>query len=359
MKISMDSIKCSKAYENGYSMIKYMQLDFTGKCNSNCKGCCGWRNHTGTEMPYEKALEILNATLGEMNIKEIFLCCQAEFTLYSHCLDVINHIEDNYKNVIMRQDTNGIYIPDGFIDRMNSLKNNYYDLSVSFWGGSKDEYKEYHGANNFDKVKNNIKRYLEEIKNPRVTFRFSTVFWNEEQFESALNCIKDICEEYNKSVKILNTISPEDVLEYTTDKNEIVVYRRCSYYEIPVEDDFNDDTYGVIREKTKIDETGKKIKYKEQMITKDWNGLRKPLDTDNNCFFLNRSMLIRIDGGVAGCLGTNDYHENDLGNIFDQPVTAEWFKKIYTSEKRKKQQLLNATTGAFACCHKCISRICY
>lgn len=358
----MDNIKCTKAYENSYSLLQYAQIDFTGKCNNNCIGCSGRLNHTGTEIPLDKAKEVLDAVLAGMNIREIFVACQAEFTLYSHCIDIIDYIEDNFKNVTVRQDTNGIFIPEGFIERLNSLKNIRYDLSVSLWGISEEGYLKFHRTNNLETVLNNIRRYLKEISNPNVVFRFSVPYWDENQFQSTISAIRSLCAEVGKEVQVTNTARIADVMPHNSTANSVAVYARCSFFDEVVPMDYCDDTLGRIYTetvKTVKDGVTTETEQKRQVICKDWNGIRKPMSTDNNCSYLNNILLIRVDGGIAGCLGTTNYKEHDLGNIFDQPVTTDWFKKIYTSEKRKRQCELNATTGAFEACHRCISRICY
>ena len=358
----MDNIKCTKAYENSYSLLQYAQIDFTGKCNNSCINCCGKFNHTGTEMPLDKAKEVLDVVLAGMNIQEIFIACQAEFTLYSHCIDILDYLENNFKSITVRQDTNGILIPEGFIERLNSLKNIRYDLSVSLWGGTEEDYLKFHRTNNLETVLNNIRRYLKEIVNPNVVFRFSVPYWDEDQFQSAISTIRSLCAEVGKEVHLTRSAKVSDVMPHNSVAKTVVVYTRCSFSDVTVPADYVDDYTGKLYTeivKTVKDGVTTETEQKRLVTCKDWDGIRKPILSGNNCIYLNRMLLIRVDGGVASCLGATNYKEHDLGNIFDQPVTVDWFKKIYTSEKRKRQCELNATTGAFEACRRCVSRICY
>lgn len=356
IKLDASNLIHPKSLNFGTSNLRYAQLDFTGKCNANCRSCCGLPNHGYADWPFEKACEVMSVIFKDVHLRELYLSCQAEFSLYDYNIDVIDFADNSFKDVILHQDTNGIYIPEGFIEELNSIKNVVYDLSVSLWAGNKDDYIKFHGVDKWEQVTANIRRYLTEVKNPNVCIRFSTPFWDAEQYTAAESFIKNTVKETTgKEVDVITGVDASTPYDYSTYSEKVALMKRASYGWEDVDAANVDKSDGPTYE---IEENGEK-KLKQLIIRRD-SGLVKPIIYKNNCNILDRILIIRANGDIVPCLNALDKgKEYMLGNIFEQKVTYEWLKQCYNSEERKRQIKDNCTKGAFYFCEQCTSRVCY
>lgn len=363
MRISLDNIKPAKYYDDSLAHINYLQIDFTSKCNANCVDCCGIQTRRErNEIPFDKACEVLDATLGEMNLKKIFVACQAEFTMYEHCVDVIDYIEDNFKGVTIYEDTNGIKIPEYFIERLNTLKNNRYNLSVSSWAGTKEDYIKYHGHDYFERVMNNVNTYLDSLKTENVTLGFSSIFINDEQHKNALDNLESIVRSKGKKVDYITDLNEYTSFAHNTLADSVYILKRPSYFYRYIEDgEDKSKLEGEVHTKIEPDpKTGEDRLVWKELFLKDFEGhIISPLPMAGNCNILNEALLVRPDGDIACCMQLTNNPEYALGNIFDHKVDFEWLRSVYNSDKRKEQLRLNATSSISEQCEHCVSRRCF
>lgn len=354
IELNVKNIVHPKSFNYGLSVLRYVQVDFTSKCNAACLNCCGIPNQVKEDWPFEKAIEVLDVALGDLSMKNIFLDCNAEFSLYNYAIDVIDYIDDTFKEVTVHQDTNGIFIPEGFIERMNTIKNSWYDLSVSFWAGDEEDYRKYHGNTQWSKMLSNVRRLLSEIKNPRVAVRFSTPYINTEQFEKTQAILSDIVKETTgKNLQTITDIKQDTPRMFGTAAPAVAQYARNSFQWCDVTEPAN-LSYGPVRY---FDENGEK-KLKQLQVRDINNNVRPVVPFYNNCPLLN-TLIFTAKGDVAPCLGTDKLVS--LGNVFGQKVTLEWLENVFNSEERKREIYDNCYSkeGAFSYCKDCTSRISY
>lgn len=352
MYLDVSKIRHSKEVADPVQTMSFLQVDFTKKCMNTCMNCGGML--TGYEVPdwpIEKVIEVLDTALGEMSLKTAFLDCEAEFTMYPHAVDVIDYIEDNFSNVLMVIDTNSTVIPEGLIERLNTLSRNQLYLSTSLWAWDRDSYEKYEGSFLFDTVIKNIKTCLTQINNKNVTYATSIVYWNEEQFNNTCQLLCKIITDCGKEpVLVRDGMFSVDVLSSAGTKVPVVIKK--SYGTVPVDDDFNDDTNGPIFH-------DRFQNRKVQLIVKDASGVCiAPGGVRNNCALLGKSLIVKFTGDVMPCIGTiglDSYKEGSIGNIYEQKVNFDWIKKITHSQKYKAMQWRNVHDYAFDQCKKCVS----
>ena len=156
-------------------------LYLTDVCNFNCSGC---RRQT-IEKPIHKEidLELVQRILQAYPTLEGFcIAGYGEPTLAKHFPEVVNYLLDNDKYVGII--TNGTYH-----ERLLQLKKAPNYISISLYGYNGDQYKEYVGANLFDKIIVNFKILKERFGN--VGFSY---FLNKDNYKR-LDKVLVLCDE--------------------------------------------------------------------------------------------------------------------------------------------------------------------
>lgn len=309
--------------------MNYASLTFNSKCNGNCINCCG-QIINQEDMPLEKIKEILYVVIQGMRVKKIYPSCLAEMTLIPYVNDIVKYINDiRIPNLMVSQDTNARFIPEGFIEVVNNCDFSYH-ISISLWGYNKESWEENQGVGSYEKTLSNIETYLKELKNPPT---FSFPYITEEQYSKTLKFIKDLCGKYGYKTEVLKENDNRVLaIEKIKDEGNIPIYIRR--YSVHIED--YTDVY-----------------------TK---GIKMDFIPFNNCDNLFQGISIDSLGYIYPCTGMYRKEEHILGNVNDySPFTYKDFLTIIHSEKAinyiKKNFSLN---GEFACslCEKCSTRIC-
>lgn len=302
-----------------YSLV----TNITDRCNRNCENCCGLKKKSNTDMPFEKLKEVIKAVLIDGNVKVFYPTCVAEGTLYPHIVDMIKYIDSfKKKSLIVREDTNAGFIPDGFIDAINSVGYTF-DLSCSLWAWDKKSYKELMGGD-FDDTMNNIDIYLKKINHP---ISFGTPFINEEQFTKTSEVIKNIVE---------------------ANGQKLVITENGGDYVLK---DYHDRGFCTLYKRNYISTT--------ELVTPEG---KKDCIPYNNCDALYKILNIALNGDILPCMRFSQECRVNIGNINDySPFTWESVREIYNSEKAMKYWHDNYTPNCFAFdeCSTCISRVCY
>lgn len=306
----------------------YASLSFNSKCNANCKDCCG-EIINGPDLPLEKIKEILNVTIQGLRIKKIYPSCLAEMTLIPYVNDIVKYMEEIHTpGMAVSQDTNARFIPDGFIETLNSLTFSYH-LSISIWGWDEESWNSLQGKGSFEIVVKNIRRYLKELKYPPT---FSFPYITEEQYTKTLAFITELCKEAGYPVQTVTTqYSDAQSLAAIKSVGIVPIYIRKYSQHIA------DVTY-VFNEQKKLD-----------------------FIPFNNCDNLFQAMTVDSLGNIYPCTGLYRHPEAVLANVNDySPFTYKDMIDILHSEKAMKYLHDNYTPGKFTCdlCKTCSARIC-
>lgn len=308
--------------------MNYASLSFNSKCNANCKDCCG-EIINKPDMPLEKIKEILNVTIQGLRIKKIYPSCLAEMTLIPYVNDIIKYMEEIHTpGMAVSQDTNARFIPDGFIETLNSLTFSYH-LSISIWGWDEESWNSLQGKGSFETVVKNIRRYLKELKYPPT---FSFPYITEEQYTKTLAFVTELCKEFDYPVKTVTTqYSDAQSLAAIKSAGIVPIYIRKYSQHVA------DVTY-VFNKQKKLD-----------------------FIPFNNCDNLFQAMTVDSLGNIYPCTGLYRYPEAVLANVNDySPFTYKDMLDILHSEKAMEYLHNNYTAGKFVCdlCKTCSARIC-
>lgn len=323
--------------------IQQAATTFNATCNSHCLHCSG--AVTGeAEMPIEKAKEVMNMILYEMRIKDIFIACSAELTLYSNLLELVRFCDKEYLPYTrITQDTNARLIPAGFIEALNSMRN-WWTISISLWGGNSEEWQTYQGKGDWENQVRNIERYLTELKIPPA---FSMPAITDEQRESTLAFI--ISEVEKCGLKWVIDTDPNS-LSYKRYKELGIVPINIRKYR----------GYAGSNEDKEADEngTGYYIHSRESAGTVEEN-IYKDM---NNCHFPYNSFFCDSSGYVYPCINENNNRESAIGNVNDySPFNMKAYYEMMHSEKGIAFWKNNFIPGKFPCetCRNCPSRNAY
>lgn len=308
--------------------IHYASLTFNSKCNASCQDCCG-EIVNKPDMPLEKIKEVLNVAIQGLRIRKIYPSCLAEMTLIPYINDIVKYMEKiKIPGLIVSQDTNARFIPEGFIDTLNSVTFSYH-ISISIWGWDSESWNKYQGKGSFEKVTENIRRYLAELKYPPT---FSFPFITDEQYEKTLEFVNGLCAGYGYKTEVVTENSDAPEMTAIKDSGIIPVYiRKYSQHR----------TDGLVD----VYSGGKKIEY-------------IPF---GNCDNLYQALTIDSLGNIYPCTGMYRRPFAVLANVNDySPFTYKDFLDIIHSEKAMKYLHDNYTAGNFACelCKTCSGRIC-
>ncbi len=316
--------------------IQQAATTFNATCNANCF-CCSGAKTGEAEMPIDKAREVMNMILYEMRIKDVFIACSAELTLYSKLLELIEFCDKEYLPYTrITQDTNARLIPEGFIEALNSMRN-WWTISISLWGGNAEEWQKYQGKGDWEKQVENIERYLTELRIPPA---FSMPAITDEQRESTLSFITRTVEKCG--------------LKWAVDCNpNSLSYRRYKEQGIvPVN----------IRKFRRYDGTETSEDYfvssRESAGTVEKNIYRDM----NNCHFPYNSFFCDSSGYVYPCINENNNRESAIGNVNDwSPFNMASYLEMIHSEKGMAFWKNNFIPGKFPCetCRNCPSRNAY
>lgn len=304
--------------------ILLLIVNVTSRCNRNCVNCCGEYVKQDKDLSFDKLKEIIDACIVQGNIKLFYPSCTGETTLYPHCTDIVRYLNSiNKRDLLVRQDTNAGFIPDGFIEAINDA-GYYYDLSVSLWAGDAVSYRELQGGD-FDATVANVRRYLKEIKHP---MSFSAPYMNEEQFSGAERLIRSLCNEVGRELVVTEN-GNEDLLHGYHLDGKCTLYQR---------------------------------KYLTPAGLTSNHGTHFPLSFGNNCDSLYKSLIITHEGDILPCIRFAQKKTYKLGSVFDyQPLKWSDIVAIYNSDKAKEYWHNNFSAGnvAFKECRSCLSRVCY
>lgn len=323
--------------------IQQAATTFNTTCNSHCLWCSGAVTG-GKEMSIEKAKEVMNMILYEMRIKDVFIACSAELTLYSGLLELVK-FSDLKKIPYLRitQDTNARYIPDGFIESLNSMKNNYWTISISLWGGNSDEWQKYQGRGDWNQQVKNIERYLSELKIPPA---FSMPAITEKQKESTLNFIISEIEKSGYKYVINSNANSDTYKSYKEQGIVPINVRKFRGYVDQKEEEENGGLAGYFihnRNNTSLIE-------------------ENPYKNKNNCHFPYNSFFVDAAGYVYPCINENNHIESAIGNVNDySPFNMKAYYEMIHSGKGMEFWRNNFIRGRFPCddCKNCPSRDAY
>lgn len=308
--------------------MHYASLTFNSKCNAKCQDCCG-EIINKPDMPLEKVKEILNVTIQGLRIKKIYPSCLAEMTLIPYVNDIVKYMEEIHTaGMIVSQDTNARFIPDGFIETLNSLTFSYH-LSISIWGYDEESWNRLQGEGSFETVVGNIRRYLKELKYPPT---FSFPYITDEQYTKTLAFITELCKEVGYQVQTVTTNSDAPEITAIKDSGIIPVYIRKYSQHV------TENIVDVFCEQEKIDYV--------------------PF---NNCDNLFQALTIDSLGNIYPCTGMYRKPFAVLANVNDySPFTYKDLLDILHSDKAMAYLHDNYTAGRFACdlCKTCSARIC-
>lgn len=313
--------------------LRQAALSFNSTCNASCKYCCG-RITEEPCIPLEKAKEVLNVVIRDLRIKDIYPTCSAELTLYPYLLDIIKYCDSlKVPYVRITQDTNGRYIPDGFIELLNSVSI-YWTISVSCWGYDEESWTENQGKGDFNTFVKNIKRYISELK---IAPSFSLVSINEEQRDKTIAFLTQTCKECGKEVHVTTDGLSEHLRSF---KERGIVPILVRNYRCPIEE-------------------GSNISYVHNNENPEEV---KPFCDYNNCVFVYLSIILDSAGYIYPCLSLNGKRDYAIGNIYDyEPFTKESLLEMIHSEKGMNYWIKNYTQGQVACdiCSTCTTRCTY
>lgn len=308
----------------------YMAMSVNAKCNNGCQNCCGLINNT-PDIPLEKLKQVLKAVLKDGNVNVLYSSYFAEATLYPYINEMIYYLEDlKKKTLFVRQDTNGKYIPDSFIEAINSVSY-VFDLSVSLWTDNKEDYEQYQGQG-FDIVVENLKRYLKELKYPP---SISAPYINEKQYNDLIAFLEPIINEAGYRMEIIKEDTRPRRLHAIKLSGAVPLY---------------------IRRYTQFVDTAEEV-----IVTDNETGKEIPKYRCNNCNLLFLSVNLLPDGSILPCAGTNKSKEFAIGNIFDyENFTWKDLVAMYYTPKARQLWEDNFTKGkyAFEKCKLCSARIC-
>lgn len=323
--------------------IQQAATTFNATCNSHCLHCSG--AVTGeAEMPIEKAKEVMNMILHEMRIQDVFIACSAELTLYSKLLELIEFCDNKYLPYLrITQDTNGRFIPEGFIEALNSMKN-WWTISISLWGGNSEEWQKYQGQGDWEKQTANIERYLTELKIPPA---FSMPAITDEQKENTLSFITKTVEKCG--LKWVIDCDPNSI-SYKRYKEQGLVPINIRKYRgyVGSDDDVNAEKSG----------SDYYIHSRESASTVEENVYKNK----NNCHFPYASFFCDSSGYVYPCINENNHRENAIGNVNDySPFNMKAYLEMIHSKKGIEFWENNFLHGKFPCetCKNCPSRNAY
>lgn len=340
MKNSLLQTKHPKYFMRPELYIQQAAVTFNATCNSHCLSCSG--AVTGeSEMPIEKAKEVMNMILHEMRIKDVFIACSAELTLYSKLLELVSYVDEvRLPYLRVTQDTNARYIPKGFIEALNAMQN-YWTISISLWGGNSEEWQKYQGKGNWEQQKKNIERYLTELKIPPA---FSMPAITDEQRDSTLNFITSEIEKCGLKY-VIDSNSLSDSYKHYKEQGIVPINIR-KFRGAATEDD------------SKTAEANYYIHSRENASVIETN----PYKDRNNCHFPYASFFVDCAGYVYPCINENNHRESAIGNVNDySPFNMKAYMEMVHSEKGLAFWKNNFLPGKFPCenCRSCPSRDAY
>lgn len=182
-------------------------LYFTDVCNFNCAGC---RRQT-VDKPVHKeiTLDLVKKILDEYpSLKSFCIAGYGEPTLGKHFTEVVNYLIDNDKYV-------GIITNGSYTERILQLKKAPNYISISLYGFTNEQYKNYVGAGLFSKVIDNFKKIKERFGN--VGFSY---FLNKDNYRS-LEKVLELCDEVKPAFLNLANYLAYDSIE-TEDTKKII-----------------------------------------------------------------------------------------------------------------------------------------
>ncbi len=326
--------KHPKIYTKPEFYLQQVALSFNSTCNASCKYCCG-RLTDEPCITLEKAKEIFNVVMRDLRIKDIYPTCSAELTLYPYLFDIIKYADSlKVPYVRITQDTNGRYIPDGFIELLNSV-NMYWTISISCWGYDEESWTKNQGKGDWNTFVKNVKRYLTELK---IAPSFSMVSMSNEQRDKTIAFLTEISKECGKEVHVTTDGKSYNLRGL---KENGIVPILVRNYRHPDENSDTDISY--VHNSENPDE-------------------KKDFYVYNNCMYVYFSVIIDSVGYVYPCLSLNGKREYAIGNIYDySPFTKESLIEMIHSEKGMKYWIKNLTQGELACdvCETCTTRCAY
>lgn len=158
-----------RQYENIYPSVVNLQL--TEKCNLKCKHCYGEFDINGEKEMSLEEVEFILKSLEEIGAHTVEIT-GGEPSIYPHIAKVLKKIDEISIPTVMFL-TNGVYLSDELLESMIAIKNKLF-VQVSLHS-FKEEYFDWftNSKNNLKKVKNNIKKLIENDIKVRVTSIFT------------------------------------------------------------------------------------------------------------------------------------------------------------------------------------------
>lgn len=324
--------KHPRYYVKPQLLMHQAAVSFNSQCNADCMNCCG--RITGEPyMPLAKAKEVLNVIIQGMRIKDIYPTCSAELTLYPHLLDLIRYADEiRIPDMRITQDTNGRFIPKGFIETLNDIEA-YWTVSISLWGYDSESWQKYQGKGDWEQFEKNIRRYLTELK---IAPSFSVAFIDEEQEQKTLEYITRVAKECGREVYYTEDGLSWDMRQMKLD-GVVPILRRN--YRVP-----NLATKG------------------RSTVTNGTPDKKKDFIAGNGCIFLYSSFIMDSVGYIYPCLSVNGQRKYAIGNVFDySPFTVKDLESIINAPAAIAWQHRNWSKGEWACdiCETCATRVAF
>lgn len=330
--------KYPKIYENPLNYLLGASVTFNSQCNAKCLGCTG-RLCEDKPMPLEKAKEVMKVLIDDLKLSSVWISGSAEMTLYPYLIELMKYVDGFHrKNIIVAHYTNGRYIPKGFIEQINSMKNIVWQIQISVWGYDEESWQKYQGKGNWKQFVENCKRYLTEMN---ISPSFSIVSITNEQREKTFEFVTNLIKECGLNYVRNDNATPEHYLIF--EKEKTVPINIQKYKKWTEDDKGNKKNIGMIdREDTKNIDTDF-VKY-------------------NNCYLLYHDFVMDSIGNIYPCLQLQGWYDYRIGNVNDyNPFTKESLYEIYKGEKAMQYWKDNFTYKKFPCdkCSDCIARICF
>lgn len=303
----------------------WVGLKVTPKCNFHCKHC--WAQLRGKERKLEEIYEAINK-LVKMDVKHITLSGGEPF-LRDDIFEIIEYIKK--KNVHLAIFSNGYFIDEKIVSRLEHLLDSYDFIQVSLDGFSKEKFESQRGENTFEKVM----MALEILGQSSLIVRVNMV-------ASKYN-VDEILSTYEISDRMnINTFSVSHIYDLNKGKD---MYDELSMIQ------FLDEIINCINVSKKL-----KTKLKPFIPTQYYEYISEEIKYNNKLeiidynFFLYR--FIDSQGNIYPDVAF-DCEEFCMGNIYTDDAEIILEKSFMIGNKLKKRSLGNTKCAKCSCVSMC------
>jgi len=302
-----------------------IQLGICTHCNINCQFCypqMQGRSRKLYNMPRESIFRLLKDS-KEVGVTAIAFIGEGENTLNPHLYDSLEYAHSINLDVSLA--TNGVDIKE---DKMKVLLESLSWLRINISAATKDSYELVHGADQFDKVIDNIKKLVSIKKQYNLEVPIGLQFVIAEYNKDDIVPFAKLGQELGVDNITLKPVSDNAEGDLNSPLEE---YTKMEDLFLEAES-FSTDTYDVVIKRSKIKEKGVK--------------------SYDKCYGTNFLIGINGRGDIFPCChfaGVKNKEEYNMGNIIETS-----FKEIVKSKRyaeiQKKIQEVNMVTGCESNC---------